>query len=118
MCLASKNDDMTSNPIHKIQYQLMEMFITRGFAPECHLVHYDCTIYKKPSDYRSEKLRLVHGVEASENQTLKISVAWEIKHLVKKFDDIFYEFPFGRQHQACLSAIIFKQITIDSFMLI
>jgi hypothetical protein len=39
---------------------------------------------KKPSDYRSEKLHILHGVEATENQILKICVDWEIKHLVKK----------------------------------
>jgi hypothetical protein len=75
------------------------------------------TSIKKPGDYRSEKLRLVHGIESTENEALKISVAWETKCLVKQFDDIFYEFQFGHQHQTCLSESILKEITINSFML-
>jgi hypothetical protein len=59
----------------------------------------------------------VHGVEEMEIQALKIIVAWEIKRLVKQFDDIFYEFQFSRQYKTCLSALILKQITIYSFML-
>jgi hypothetical protein len=86
----------------------MEMPITHGFTPDRHLKRYDVAIYKKPGDYRTEKLCLVHGIEATENQALKISVAWYIKR---------YQFQFIHQHQTCLSAIIIKQITIDSFML-
>jgi hypothetical protein len=67
----------------KIQSRLMEMPITHDFAPYRHLKRYDVEIYKKPGDYRSEKLRLVHGIAATENQALKICVAWEIKRLVK-----------------------------------
>jgi hypothetical protein len=74
-------------------------------------------MYKNPADFRSEKLRLVHGVEATDNQELKISDAWEIKRLIKQFDDIVYEFQFGHPHQTCLSAIILKELTIDRFML-
>jgi hypothetical protein len=33
------------------------------------------------------------------------------------FNEIFCEFQFGRQQQTCLSAMILKQLTIDSFML-
>jgi hypothetical protein len=117
MCLTSKKSNSSSNPIREMQAHLVELPITHGFAPDRHLVHYDCPIYKKPGDFRSEKLRLVHGVEVTENQALKISVAWEIKHLVKQFDNIFYEFQFGHPHQTCLSAIILKELTIDSFML-
>jgi hypothetical protein len=75
------------------------------------------TSIKKPGDYRSEKLRLVHGIESTENEALKISVSWETKCLVKQFDDIFYEFQFGHQPQTCLSESILKEITIKSFML-
>jgi hypothetical protein len=104
-------------PIHKIQSQLMEMPITHGFAPERHILHYDCNICKKPGDYRSQNVRLLHGIKATENQALKICVASEIKCLVKHVDDIFYELQFSRQRQTCLSAIILKQITIYSVML-
>jgi hypothetical protein len=31
---------------------------------------------RKPGNFRSETLRLVQGIEATENQTLKIGVAW------------------------------------------
>jgi hypothetical protein len=117
MCLASKKNDTTYNPIRKMQAHLMELPITYDIAPDRHLVRYDFPIHKKPGEVRSEKLRLVHGVEATYNQALKISVAWEIKRLVKQFEDIFYEFQFGRPHQTCLSAVILKDITIDSFML-
>jgi hypothetical protein len=117
MCLASKMNDNKSNPTRKIKSQLMELPITHGFAPERHLTRYDLAIYKKAGDYRSEKLCLVHGVEDRENKTLNSSVAWEIKLIVNQFDDIFYEYQFRRQHQTCLSAIILKQITVDSFKL-
>jgi hypothetical protein len=72
---------------------------------------------QKSGDYHSEKLYLVHGIESTENQALKSIVAWEIKRPAKQFDDIFYEFQFGRQHQTCLSVIILKQIKTNSFML-
>jgi hypothetical protein len=65
MCLASKMNDDSSNPTRKIQSQLMELPITHVFAPERHITIYDLAIYKKPGGYRSEKLRLVHGVEAT-----------------------------------------------------
>jgi hypothetical protein len=65
------------------------MPIPRGFAPERNLVRYDFDIYKKPGEYWSEKLRLIHGGETTENQALKISVTLGIKRLIKQFDDIF-----------------------------
>jgi hypothetical protein len=60
MCLASKKNDTTSNPIRKMQAHLMELPITPGFAPDRHLVRYNCPIYKKPGDCRSEKIRRRH----------------------------------------------------------
>jgi hypothetical protein len=57
----------------------MEMLIVHGVVPDRHLKRYNVANCKNPGDYRSEKLRLVHGIEATENQALKISVAWEIK---------------------------------------
>jgi hypothetical protein len=117
MCPTSKKNYSSSNPIRKLQADLMELLITHGFVPDRNLVRYDCPIYKNPGDFRSEKLRLVHGVEATENQAIKISVSWEIKRLVKQVDDIFYEFQSGRPHQTCLSTIILKELTIGSFML-
>jgi hypothetical protein len=43
-------------------------------------------------------------------------VAWHIKRLVREHHNIFYEFQFGRHRQTCISAIILKQLTIDSFV--
>jgi hypothetical protein len=43
----------------------MELPITYGFAPEIDHTSYDIAIYKNTGDYRSEKLSLVHGVEAT-----------------------------------------------------
>jgi hypothetical protein len=117
MYLASRKSVSYSNPIRKIQAHLLELPIARGFASDCQLVCYDCPIYINPGGVRSEKLRLVHGVESTDNQALKSSVAWVIRRLVKQFDDIFYEFQFGHPHQTCLSAIILKELTIESFML-
>jgi hypothetical protein len=73
MCLAYKKYDDSSNPTRKIQSNPMEIPITHGVAPDQHLVRYEGAIYKNPGDYRSENLRLVHGVESTENQALKIS---------------------------------------------
>jgi hypothetical protein len=92
MCLALKKNDSSSNPIRKVQADLTELPITHGFVPYRHLVRYDCPIYKQPGDFRSEKLRLVHGVKVTENKGFNTSVAWEIKRLVKQVDNIFYEF--------------------------
>jgi hypothetical protein len=117
MCLVSKKTDSTPNPICMIHAQLMEIPTTHGFTPERHQVRYDCPIFKKPGNFKSESLRLVHGIEATENQTLKIGVAWQIKRLVREHEDIFYEFQFGRPNQTCPSTIILKQLTIDSFVL-
>jgi hypothetical protein len=88
MCLASKSNDNKSSPTRKIHSQLMEIPIKHGFSPERHLTRYNLAIYKNPGHYISEKLRLVHGVKATENQKLKISIAWDIKQLLKQFDDI------------------------------
>jgi hypothetical protein len=50
-----------------MQAHLMELPITHGFAPDRHLVHYDCPIYKNTGDFCPEKLCLVDRVEATEN---------------------------------------------------
>jgi hypothetical protein len=117
MCLVSKLHNGYPNPIRMIHARLVEMPMTHGFAPERHQVRCDCTIFNKPGNFKTETLRLVHGVESTENQTLKIGVAWQIKRLVREYHGIFYELQFGRPHQTCLSAIILKQLTIDSFFI-
>jgi hypothetical protein len=108
---------MFSKPYRIIDSKLMEMLMTHGFAPQRHQVEFVCPIFEKPGNFKSETLLLVHGVEVTENQTLKIGVAWQIKRLVRKYDNIFYEFQFGRPHQTCISATILKQITVNSFIL-
>jgi hypothetical protein len=84
-----------------IHAQLMEMPMTHGFAPERHQLSFDCPILNKPGNFKTETLRLVHGVKATDNQTLKIVVAWQIKRLVREHHAIFYEFQYGRPHQTC-----------------
>jgi hypothetical protein len=59
-------------------------------------------------------MRIVHLVEATENQTLKIGVGWKIKQLVKRHKGIFHEFQFGKPKSICISAITLKTLTIDS----
>jgi hypothetical protein len=117
MCLVSKRKDSTPNPIKMINAQLIEIPMTHGFAPERQQIRFDCPIFKKPGNFKTETICLVHGVEATENQTLKIGVAWKIKRLFREHHDIFYEFQFGRPRQTCLIAIILKQIAIDRFFL-
>jgi hypothetical protein len=90
MCLVSKRTGSTPNPIRMIQAQLMEMPMTHGFTPERHQVRFDCPIFNKPGNFKTQTVRLVHGVEETENQTLKIGVAWQIKRLVCEHHDIFY----------------------------
>jgi hypothetical protein len=63
--------------------------MTHGFTPERHQVRFDCPIFKKPGNFKTETLRLVHGVEATENQIRNIGVAWHIKRLVREHHDIF-----------------------------
>jgi hypothetical protein len=41
-------------------------------------------------------MRIVHLLEATENQTLKIGVAWKIKQLVKIHKGIIHKFQFGK----------------------
>jgi hypothetical protein len=117
MCLVSKRADCLPNPIRSIHSKLMEMPMTPGFAPQRNQVRFDCPIFKKRGNFKSEALRLFDGVEATENQTIKTGVAWQIKRLVREYDNIFYEFQFVHPHQTCLSAIILKQITVNSFVL-
>jgi hypothetical protein len=95
MCLVSKRDDSSPNPIRMIHAQLVEMPMTHGFALGRHQGRFDCPIFKKPGNFKTETIRLLHGVEATENQTIKIGVAWHIKCLVREHHDIFYEFQFG-----------------------
>jgi hypothetical protein len=59
-------------------------------------------------------MRIVHLVEATDNKTLKIEVAWKIKLLVKRHKVIFHEFQFGKPKSTCINAIILKMLTIDS----
>jgi hypothetical protein len=40
-------------------------------------------------------------------------VAWNTKQLVKSHKGIFHEFQFGRPKSTCVSAILFKTISID-----
>jgi hypothetical protein len=61
-----------------------------------------CPIFKKPGNFKSESLRVVNGVDATDNHTLKIGVAWQIKRIFREHDDIFNEFQFGRPHQTSL----------------
>jgi hypothetical protein len=82
--------------------------MTHGFAPHRHQVRYNCPIFKKPENFKSETFRLVHGIEATENQMLKIGVSWQIKRIVCEYDNIFYKFQFGHPHQTCISAIILE----------
>jgi hypothetical protein len=66
--------------------------MTHGFAPERHLTKHKFAIHKKPGNHKSETMQIVHLVEATENQTLKIGVAWKIGKLVKKHKGMFHEF--------------------------
>jgi hypothetical protein len=75
MCLVSKRADSSPNHISIIHSKLIEMPMTHGFTPQRHQVRFDCPIFKKPGNFKSETLHLIHGIEAPENQTLKISVA-------------------------------------------
>jgi hypothetical protein len=59
-------------------------------------------------------MRSVHLVEATENQRLKIGVAWKIKQLVKQHNGIFHEFQLGKPKSTCISALILKTLIIDS----
>jgi hypothetical protein len=52
-------------------------------------------------------------VEATDNQFLKIGVAWKIKQLFKTHKGIFNEFQFDRPKSTCISAIILKTVSID-----
>jgi hypothetical protein len=58
-------------------------------------------------------MQIIHIVEATENQSLKIGVAWKIKQLVKLHKVNFHEFQFGPPRRTCISAIILKTISID-----
>jgi hypothetical protein len=89
MCLVSNRTDSSPNPIHMIHSQLMEMKLTHGFTPQRHQVRFDCPIFKKPGNFKSENLRFVHGIEATDNQTIKIGVTWQIKCMVREYDNIF-----------------------------
>jgi hypothetical protein len=74
----------------------MAMPMMHGFTPERHLTSHECAIHKKPGNHKSETMQIVHLVEATVNQTLKIGVAWNIKQLVKKHKGMFDELQFGK----------------------
>jgi hypothetical protein len=57
-------------------------------------------------NYKSEAMQIIHTVEATKTQSLKIGVAWKIKQLVKSHKGIFDEFQFGHPKCTCISAII------------
>jgi hypothetical protein len=82
-CLASKKQNESSHPARLLLSRMVEIPMTRGFAPTCHLTRHECAIHKKPGNFKSKTMRIIHIVEATEKQSPKISVAWKIKHLVK-----------------------------------
>jgi hypothetical protein len=92
---------------------MMAMPMKHGFAPIQHLTRHECAIHKKRGNHKSETMRTIHIVEATENQSLKISVACKMKHLVKLHSGIFHEFQFVRPKSTCISAIILKTLSIE-----
>jgi hypothetical protein len=56
---------------------------------------------------------IIHIVEATYNQSLKIGVAWKIKQLSKIHKGIIHEFQFVHPKSTCISAIIFKTVYLD-----
>jgi hypothetical protein len=58
-------------------------------------------------------MRIIHIVEAMEDQSLKNGVAWKIKHLFKSHKGIFHEYQFGRPKSAYTITIILKVVSID-----
>jgi hypothetical protein len=92
---------------------MMAISMTHGFAPTLYLTRHECAIHKNPGNHKSETMRIIHVVEATESQSLKISVARKIKQLVNMYTGIFNEFQFGRPKSTCISAIILKTLSID-----
>jgi hypothetical protein len=92
---------------------MMALPMIHGFTPTHHLTHHKCAIHKTPINLKSDTMRIIHIVEATENKSLKIGVAWKIKQLVKSHKGIFHEFQFIGQKSTCTSAIIWKTISID-----
>jgi hypothetical protein len=88
-CLASKKQDDSSHPARRSLSHMMALPMIHGFAPIRHLTHHECAIHKKPGNHKSETLRIIHVVEVTYNQSLKISVAWKIKQLVKMHTGFF-----------------------------
>jgi hypothetical protein len=62
---------------------MMALPMRYGFTPKRNLTRHECAIHKKPGNHNSETMIIMHIVEATKNQTLKIGVAWKIKKLVK-----------------------------------
>jgi hypothetical protein len=91
---------------------MMAMQMMHGFTPTQYLTRHECAIHKKQGNRKSEKMCIIHIVEATENQSLKISFAWKIKELVKLHTGILHEFQFGRPKSTCISAIILKTLSI------
>jgi hypothetical protein len=113
-CLASKKSDASSHPARLIVSKMMAMPMTHGFAPEIHLTRHEIAIHKNTGNHKLETMRIIHLVEATKNQMLKIGVEWKIKQLVKRHKEKFHEFQFGKPKSTCISAIILKMLTIDS----
>jgi hypothetical protein len=91
---------------------MMAIPMKYGFAPIRHLARHECDIRKKSGNHKSETMRIIPIVEATENQSLKISIAWKIKQLVKMHTGIFHEFQLGRPKSACIF-IILKTLSIN-----
>jgi hypothetical protein len=112
-CIASKKQDDSSHPARLPVSRMMEIPMIHGFVPTRHLTCHECDIHKKPGNHKSEAMRIIHIVEATENQSLNTGFAWKIKELVKTHKLIFHEFQLGRPKSTCISAIILKTIYID-----
>jgi hypothetical protein len=89
---------------------MMALPIPHGFTPERHCTRHEYAIHKKPGNRKSETMRIVQLVKATENQTLKIGVAWKIKQLVRTDKDMFHESHFDKPKSTCIHAIILNNL--------
>jgi hypothetical protein len=90
---------------------MMTVPLTTGICPERWKKAIDLTLEKIPGAVRSNKLRIIHLLEADLNQVLRIAFAKNIDKLAKNNKGIISDHQYNRAHATCTTPVLKKLLT-------
>jgi hypothetical protein len=92
---------------------MMTVPLDAGFCPEIWRKAVDVMLEKILGVIRTNKLRIIHLLEADLNQVLRSAFARNISKLAQDSDGIISDHQYGRSHRTCISPILNKLLTIQ-----